>query len=759
MRWPFMNWLRGAPGGDDPAPGAPEAAPAEASDFRPGARVEARPAAWRELPPVQRTVGDVPLTAPSTAFARDLASRRAPDPILRPLGHDVTADGPGGLVSGIAVPLVQRAPSGSEPQVTQPLPKPMVPGRGRPTTQRAATTVATLPGRGVPGTGPGSSVDAPRPEDAGHDMPVDAAPGEPAGAAPGPALRVLPVARLATEASGIAATRVADATAPLPIQALARVVAPEFPPRRDGGTSRSLPPAIVPDEAATAAPEHAEPAPGVRPNVAEVAPYERSRTDEPALPIVARRTLGESRRLGLGAPLVGPPPSAAREGGRSDLPVARRARSVDAVLSTPALLPALPAMAPAAAANAPLSRLVVARRSAGAPVTTIAPAPVASTPIAEPEAPGAAGAQALADGAPSGVPAGSNGDAEASVDADAAATPGSAAGPTRPLVGESPIGVARLAREDSGTVADEEPDAEPGAGAYRPTGMSPGLSHASHPGATTTGIGPASAATLGGLGTAHGFDATDRAAVQRTTAAPGGDRPSGLVRTPPTMSPTPAMVPLVAARAMRPGPTASIATLSQRPTTDLAPVVARLAATPSDPRGGGVEASPGPLWADHPAALSAPRVAIQGEERPVVARAALSSGHGAASVVLSTLPLTRSAVGTAGPDAIPTGRPVGAVSWPGAGFTTVAPTPGPFVQRAVQIDEVAVTPGAPAAGGTDAGAPSAGQAGPTGASAAGAGGAGTDYEELAEHIYDRIRARLTTELLLDRERSGTLVDG
>ena len=81
------------------------------------------------------------------------------------------------------------------------------------------------------------------------------------------------------------------------------------------------------------------------------------------------------------------------------------------------------------------------------------------------------------------------------------------------------------------------------------------------------------------------------------------------------------------------------------------------------------------------------------------------------------------------------------------------------MQRAVQIDEVTVTPAAPAAGGAESGAPAAGQAGPTGASAAGAGGAGTDYEELAEHVYDRIRARLTTELLLDRERSGTLVDG
>ena len=55
---------------------------------------------------------------------------------------------------------------------------------------------------------------------------------------------------------------------------------------------------------------------------------------------------------------------------------------------------------------------------------------------------------------------------------------------------------------------------------------------------------------------------------------------------------------------------------------------------------------------------------------------------------------------------------------------------------------------APASAGSAAGQP--------GATAA--GGEGTDYEELAEQVYDKIRARLMTELLLDRERAGMLVD-
>jgi hypothetical protein len=132
--------------------------------------------------------------------------------------------------------------------------------------------------------------------------------------------------------------------------------------------------------------------------------------------------------------------------------------------------------------------------------------------------------------------------------------------------------------------------------------------------------------------------------------------------------------------------------------------------------------------------------------------------------VLSALPLAHAAAGAAGsswasgPDAIPAGQSGGALGWTsGAGFASVAPTPGPFVQRAVQIDEVTVTPAGGGAGAGESGAAGAGQSGSTGAAAG--GGAGTDYEELAEQVYDRIRGRLTTELLLDRERTGTLVDG
>jgi hypothetical protein len=85
----------------------------------------------------------------------------------------------------------------------------------------------------------------------------------------------------------------------------------------------------------------------------------------------------------------------------------------------------------------------------------------------------------------------------------------------------------------------------------------------------------------------------------------------------------------------------------------------------------------------------------------------------------------------------------------GSGFAAL-PGSGPVaVQRAVAVDEVATQVGtAPAAGAAEGGAGSPGT-----------GGAGQDDEEIADRVYDRIRARFATELLLDRERMGLLIDG
>jgi hypothetical protein len=91
-----------------------------------------------------------------------------------------------------------------------------------------------------------------------------------------------------------------------------------------------------------------------------------------------------------------------------------------------------------------------------------------------------------------------------------------------------------------------------------------------------------------------------------------------------------------------------------------------------------------------------------------------------------------------------------ALGWSaGSGFGVLPASGPPVVQRMLDIDQSVLGAGvAPAAGGAEGG---------TGG--AGAAGAGQDYEEIADRVYDRIRSRFATELLLDRERMGLLIDG
>src|SRR5215472_15477689 len=62
----------------------------------------ARPSGqWRELPAVGDLLPPQP-TAGSREFVQTLPSRWQQPPVLGRLGHDVTAQAPGGLVSGLA---------------------------------------------------------------------------------------------------------------------------------------------------------------------------------------------------------------------------------------------------------------------------------------------------------------------------------------------------------------------------------------------------------------------------------------------------------------------------------------------------------------------------------------------------------------------------------------------------------------------------------------------------------------------------------
>ena len=57
---------------------------------------------WAALPPIQRTVGEHPLTAPSDRFSDDLATHHDPSVSSDEMGHQVTAEAPAGIVLTLA---------------------------------------------------------------------------------------------------------------------------------------------------------------------------------------------------------------------------------------------------------------------------------------------------------------------------------------------------------------------------------------------------------------------------------------------------------------------------------------------------------------------------------------------------------------------------------------------------------------------------------------------------------------------------------
>ena len=102
MAWQLLEQLRrrGSPEvGERPAP----------------AMVERQPLnAWRDLSPIQRTIGSNPTTIDTADFSSGLSAHRAPL-FLAPLGHDLRAGAPSGLVRALATATapapVQRAGS------------------------------------------------------------------------------------------------------------------------------------------------------------------------------------------------------------------------------------------------------------------------------------------------------------------------------------------------------------------------------------------------------------------------------------------------------------------------------------------------------------------------------------------------------------------------------------------------------------------------------------------------------------------------
>ena len=86
--WPFRRKAEAAAA---PAAAGPVPAPVIRRD-------------WLGLPPIQRLIGEHPLTAPSERFSDDLATHHDPSLSADTMGHQVSAEAPAGIVLTLARP-------------------------------------------------------------------------------------------------------------------------------------------------------------------------------------------------------------------------------------------------------------------------------------------------------------------------------------------------------------------------------------------------------------------------------------------------------------------------------------------------------------------------------------------------------------------------------------------------------------------------------------------------------------------------------
>jgi len=252
---------------------------------------------WIGLPPIERLIGAHPLTAPSDRFSNDLATHHDPSVSTEPMGHQVSAEAPAGIVLALARPTTRNdGPA-------------MIP---RPRVQRRVQSAIEESGEW---DGDGAAPPATRPS------PLPAA-------APPSAVRELPVVAAAPVAQRL--TTLSADFEPMPV---------ETGPRR----SRIEP---VPDWPAA------------------------SRPDAPDGPVPPPRlTLGQARRLGLGSPIKRVPDRAVQRATAesTELPLAAspppqlspakgEGEPADAELSAPA---------PAGPTSAPRLELPLATRESG----------------------------------------------------------------------------------------------------------------------------------------------------------------------------------------------------------------------------------------------------------------------------------------------------------------------------------------------------------------------------------------------------------
>ena len=713
MRWPLSLLFRGDRGAPAaPDPGAPVGPPDPGA---PASRDAAHPAAWRSLPVVQRAAGEMPLTVPALPFVRDLAVRHAPAPILQPLAHDVRADGPAGVVSGLAVPLVH--PTSAEPVRAE---APELPAPGAPATRQ----------RRGPGEPPVSQA----------GLVANVAAGGQDAAALAPPSRSLPSVPPAGAVPALGATRVASSTvgdvpravAPAAGADVQRVMSPPPPSASAGKPAHS-------DEGATGA------------TAARL-------SGASAAASVQRRTLGELRRLGLGAPLASRPAPSSRATDTPALPLAHAAEPGARAPGRPGMDPAVASASPA---RLPVLRLAGSGHGAehalaGAPGPGEAGRPSERVAARDGDAQRAPEDRPLVGDAGRGHPApAAVPQPAADHGGETAAEAGSPAGEILPLAArpggaehaavDGPPGPLPVAATERAAV----PPLAGGASARATSGAAPARAPSTPSAPTTSAPLVVSRAYLGTRAPIRPSVAPMPAAAVPVVArwpsgmpldgtppvAAGGHEPRDRWQAAPAATP-----PADAHIAGRAGPSDAGAA-GERPTraTPSASTAAVQRRSPGGSAAAGMDAPAFPSWG----APGRPAVHLgsgsSDAARPPAAWMPLASPAPPDSATSGTPSPTVSRLATGGRPSAPVAPQVG---WsPSTSFGPVPAPAGPGVQRVAEIGEVSSEVGGPGGAGQ------------------GEGQGGQDYEEIAERVYDRIRSRFATELLLDRERMGLLIDG
>ncbi len=308
------------------------------------------PQAWRELPVLATSVGKPPLVAPTAPFRAELAGAAAAPIALAPLTHGRSLDAPNGLISNI----VQAAPAHAATAAN----------RDVPVTPLAARRHSRNEADAEP-----SSAEARVALDVGALPAVSGAPLERAQDAGLPERRAVVVddRPVLPRPQGSFVSAAGQASLTLPPSG--RIGKPQ-------GTGRTSPTPV------TSVPEAARPAGPAAPVAATTL------TQEPPRPTSARLTLGQARRLGLGAPIDPVAIRVARSQPAPDLTLAAQVErpaptTSDAPSTTPVTNIASPEahladhgrqVSPAAVPNAQPPSPPLARSAARAPSVPLAAA-------------------------------------------------------------------------------------------------------------------------------------------------------------------------------------------------------------------------------------------------------------------------------------------------------------------------------------------------------------------------------------------------